>query len=163
MLGQVALTRHFGGCHCHMLLALVSIFAKFRIRGPARCVGLDDEANVFPSTGGDGRGHFFNIPRGRSGNTRADSTLMPGHTTLAPGTHGSYMDTVRGGAGGPVSATSRGPGTPHGHFSNLLGGLRGLRGLLRMICISVAHHTARPLSPALLHQPLGNCRTPVTM
>ena len=80
---------------------------------------------------------------------------MPGHTTLATGTHGSYMDSVRG-AGGPVSATSRGPGTPRGDFSTLLGGLRGLRGLLRMIGISVARHTARPLSQALLHQPLGN-------
>ena len=38
----------------------------------------------------------------------------------------------------------------------LLGGLRGLQGLLRMIGISVARHTARPLSQALLHQPLGN-------
>ena len=60
------------------------------------------------------------------------------------------------GGGGPVSATSRGPGTPRGLFSTLLGGLRGLRGLLRMIGISVARHTARPLSRALLHQPLGN-------
>ena len=127
MLCQVALTRHFGGSHCHVLLALVSIFAKFRIRGPARCVGLDDEANVFPSTGGDGGGHFFNIPRGRSGNTRADSTLMPGHTPLALGTHGSYMDTVRG-AGGPVSATSRGLGTPRGHFRTTAGWAEGPTG-----------------------------------
>ena len=125
-------------------------------------LGLDDEANVFPGTGGDGGGHFFNIPRGRSGNSRADTTLMPGHTPFAPGTHGSYMDTVRR-AGGPVSATSRGPGTPRGHFSTLLGELRGLWGLLRMIGISVARHTARPLSRALLHRPLGNCRTPVSM
>ena len=28
--------------------------------------------------------------------SRADTTLMPGHTRLALGTHGSYMDTVRG-------------------------------------------------------------------
>ena len=59
-------------------------------------LGLDDEANVFPRTGGEGGGHFFNTPRGRSGNSRADSRLMPGHTPFAPGTHGSYMDTVRG-------------------------------------------------------------------
>ena len=51
-------------------------------------LGLDDEANVFPRTGGDGGGHFFNIPTGWSGNSRADSTLMPGHTQLAQGTHG---------------------------------------------------------------------------
>ena len=51
------------------------------------------------------------------------------------------MDTVRR-AGGPVSATSRGPGTPRGHFSTLLGGLRGLPGLLRMIGISVAREFA---------------------
>ena len=25
-------------------------------------LGLDDEANVFPRTGGDRGGHFFNIP-----------------------------------------------------------------------------------------------------
>ena len=88
-------------------------------------LGLDDETNVFPCTGRDGGGHFFNISRGRSGNSRADSTLMRGHTSLAPGTHGSYMDTVRR-AGGPVSATSMGPGTPRGHFSTLLGGLGGI-------------------------------------
>ena len=59
-------------------------------------LGLDDEANVFPSTGGEGGGHFFNISRGRSGNCREDSRLTPGHTPFALGTHGSYMDTVRG-------------------------------------------------------------------
>ena len=58
-------------------------------------LGLDDEANVFLRTGGDRGGHFFNIPRGRSGNCREESTLTPGHTLLALGTHGSYMDTVR--------------------------------------------------------------------
>ena len=51
-------------------------------------LGRDDEANVFPRTGGDGGGHFFNIPRGRSGNCREESTHTPGHTPLAPGTHG---------------------------------------------------------------------------
>ena len=83
-------------------------------------LGLDDEANVFPCTGGEGGGHFFNIPTGQSGNCREESTLTPGHTPLAPGTHGSYIDTVRR-AGGPVSATSRGPGTPRGHFSTTAG------------------------------------------
>ena len=65
------------------------------LEDPLAVLGLDDEANVFPSTSREGGGHFFNIPRWRSGNSRADTTLMPGHTPLAPGTHGSYMDTVR--------------------------------------------------------------------
>ena len=52
-------------------------------------LGLDDEANVFPRSGGDGEGYFFYVPRGRSGNSRADCTLTTGHTPLAPGTHGS--------------------------------------------------------------------------
>ena len=80
---------------------------------------------------------------------------MPGHTPLAPGTHGSYMDNVR--RAGSLLALQVGD---LGHhvviLVPLLGELRGLRGLLRMIGISVACHTARPLSPALLHQPLGN-------
>ena len=42
-------------------------------------LGLDDEANVFPGFGGDWGGHFFNIPRRRSGNCREESTLTPGH------------------------------------------------------------------------------------
>ena len=66
------------------------------LEDPLAVLGLDDEANVFLRTGGDGGGHFFNIPRGRSGNCREESTLTLGHTLLAPGTHGSYMDTVRG-------------------------------------------------------------------
>ena len=72
--------------------------------------GLEDEATVFPRTGGDGGGNSFAIPIGWSGNYRGDFMLTPGQTPVSPGTPGSHLDTVR-------SATGRGTGTSRGHFS----------------------------------------------
>ena len=66
-------------------------------------LGLDNDATASPRTGGDGDGNVFTIPSGWSRSHREDSTLMPGQTPLAPGTLGSYLDTVRR-AGGPIRA-----------------------------------------------------------
>ena len=63
-------------------------------------LGLDDEATVSPRYDRDGGGNVFTIPSRWSKSHREDSTLMPGQTPLAPGTLGSYLDTVRR-AGGP--------------------------------------------------------------
>ena len=58
-------------------------------------LGLEDEANVSPHTGGEGGGSFFAIPSGWVGNNRGDFTLTPRQTPFAPANAGSYLDTVR--------------------------------------------------------------------
>ena len=76
-------------------------------------LGLGDKATVSPRTGRDGGGNFFTIPSGLSRSHREDSTLMPGQTPFAPGTLGSYLDTVRRAGAEGSTVTSRGVSYPH--------------------------------------------------
>ena len=72
-------------------------------------VALGLDSNYCVPSHWQGRGdNFFAIPSGRSRNYRGDFRLTPGQNPFAPGTPGSYLDTVRR-VGGPVSASSRGP------------------------------------------------------
>lgn len=104
-------------------------------------LGLEDEATVSPRTGGDGGGNSLPIHIGWSGIYRGDFTLPPETVCRA----GALLVLQVGGLGlRAVILASR------------ICGLRGLRGLLRMIGASAARHTARPPLRVLLRQPLGN-------
>ena len=115
-----------------------------------------DEATVSPRIGRDGMGISWLFPAGERCH-KEDSTLTPGQTPFAPVTHGITL-TLFAVRKVPLALQIGDLGQHTSVLASQVCVPRGLRGLLRMIGVSVARQAAHPLLRALLQKPLGNLR-----